>query len=77
MKILKHFEATWSWHLSVQLSSAPLLISRKPAELAAKKLRWDQWGALKPFLFCLKQLVLSEALRWEFEQIPPLSHSLR
>lgn len=78
MKAMQHFRSNFEFELAPgQLSRALLLISLKSTEPETKKLRWYRGEVQKSFQFYLKQLVLLEVLRWEFEQMRTLSHSAR
>lgn len=50
-------------------SHALLPISLKSTKPETKKLGWYRWEVQKSFQVYWKQLLLSEVLRWEFEQM--------
>lgn len=78
VRVTQHFGSNLEFGLAPkQPSRALLLISLKSTKPETKKLRWYWWGVQKSFQFHLKQLILSEVLKWEFEQVHTLSHSAR
>lgn len=76
MRVTQHLRSNLEFELTPQQPSHALLwISLKSTKPETKKLRWYRWEAQKSFQFYLKQLVLTEVLQWEFEQMLPLFHS--